>query len=140
MKFSSLTVLAVALPMSSGFVISTNQRQLGSKNINRVCNNVAHTSTAVGSMSMNLPSFVSAGIVSFGLFTSPSPGVNPEPSAAISLPSTTVSSTSLIDENTISSQSPSALKEAEKKLAKELKEAEREARKDARVSFILSQI
>ena len=90
---------------------------------------------------MNIPAILSAGAISLGLFTFTGEEASASTSVTVAesmaAPSVVVSvSVSAIDELDgilSSAQSPSALKEAEKKVAEEVKEAQRLAKKDAKV-------
>ena len=156
MKFSSLALLANLFPLATGFAPSANQRQLLCSNINSKINNSINnsinnnngarsTTSSLDSTSMNIPAILSAGAISLGLLTF----TGEEASASVSsmsasAPSVVVSvSVSAIDELDgilSSAQSPSALKEAEKKVAEEVKEAEKLAKKDAKVSYVMFHI
>jgi len=131
MKFTSLVVLVIVSPLTTGFAPTSNQRQLGSNNNNQAFVNAARTTSSLGSISMNIPAFLGAGAISLGLLN-----LTGEQSVTIYAPSVVVSA-STVDVAISSTQSPSALKEVEKKLLQEVKEAEKEAKNDAKVSFII---
>jgi hypothetical protein len=129
MKFTTLVTLAVLAPLTTGFAPTLNQRQLGSNTNNQVIvGNAARKSSSA--ISMNIRSFLGAGAISLGLLT-----FTGEPSVAISTPSIVVSAAVSLDEIVSDTQSPSALKTAEKMLKEEVKLAEKEAKKDAKVRF-----
>ena len=98
---------------------------------------------------MNIPAILSAGAISLGLLTftgeeASASAVSATSVTSVSAPSVVVSvSVSAIDELDgilSSAQSPSALKEAEKKVAEEVKEAEKLAKKDAKVCYVMFHI
>ena len=130
MKFATLVTLAVLAPLTTGFALTSNQRQLGSNNNSNqvIVGNAARKSSSA--ISMNIRSFLGAGAISLGLLT-----FTGEPSVAISTPSIVVSAAVSLDEIVSDTQSPSALKTAEKMLKEEVKLAEKEAKKDAKVRF-----
>jgi len=134
MKFTSLVLLASIFPPATGFAPTANQRQLlcSNSNNNQAFGKAARTTSSLDSLSMSIPAILAAGAVSIGLLTF----TGEEASVTMSAPSVVISTTTA-DEIDFSTQSPSAVKAFEKKLAQEVKEAEKLARKDAKVSSIL---
>ena len=86
MKFATLVTLAVLAPLTTGFALTSNQRQLGPNNNSNqvIVGNAARKSSSA--ISMNIRSFLGAGAISLGLLT-----FTGEPSVAISTPSIVVS-------------------------------------------------
>jgi hypothetical protein len=131
MKFTSIVLLANLFAPANGFAPTANQRQLlcSYSNNNQAFGNAARTTSSLDSVSMSIPAILGAGAISLGLLTF----TGQEASVAMSAPSVVVSTTTA-DAIISSAQSPSALREAEKKLAEEVREAEKLARKDAKAA------
>jgi hypothetical protein len=131
MKFTSLVLLASIFPSATGFAPTANQRQLlcSNNNNNQAFGIAARTTSSLDSLSMSIPAILGAGAISIGLLTF----TGEVASVTMSAPSVVISTTTA-DAIISSGQSPSALKELEKKLAEEVKEAEKLARKDAKAA------
>mmetsp|Transcript_24314 Transcript_24314/g.36030 ORF Transcript_24314/g.36030 Transcript_24314/m.36030 type:complete len:296 (+) Transcript_24314:135-1022(+) len=133
MKFTSLVLLANIFPPATGFAPTANQRQLfcSNSNNNQAFGNAARATSSLDSLSMSISGILGAGAISIGLLTF----TGEEASVTMYAPSVVISTTTA-DAIISSAQSPSALKEAEKKLAGEVKEAEKLARKDAKAAAL----